>query len=110
MEVTSHTYGRAGIGAQLFALEGGAVKTKRKSCPRLWQALGHKQKSRQWICFKLVLVLISNGDKQMAKLANQAGHARNRADKHMQRPLSHHDSIQLVHRSGSQCPIADPQR
>lgn len=50
-------------------------------------------------------MLISNGDKQMAKLANQAGHARNRADKHMQRPLSHHDSIQLVHRSGSQCPI-----
>lgn len=37
----------------------------------------------------------------MAKLANQAGHARNRTDKHMQRPLSHRDSIQLVHRSGS---------
>lgn len=28
MEVTSHTYGRAGIGAQLFALKGGGVKTK----------------------------------------------------------------------------------
>lgn len=54
-------------------------------------------------------MLISNGDGQIAKLANQAGHARNRADKHMQRPLSHRDSIQLVHRSGSQCPIADPQ-